>query len=1038
MHRAVARPRLFAALNRAGEHARVLSIIGPPGAGKTTLVSTWLRMARRPALWYQLDPDDRDLPTFFFYLSSAAAAFRRGNLRPLPMLTAEFQTDVIGFARRFFRALFGRLPAGTVLVLDNYQDVPIDAELHNLLSEAIGEVPEDVHVVLVSRNELPSHYARHLANEAISHLNWAQLRLDRDEVREIASGRVPPGTQEVDWLVELSDGWPAGLTLLLEGHQRQSSGPRTASMTSRQRVFDYFASQVFDVLPERTREVLITASLLPWIDSGVVATMSGNADAGSLLGDLHRRRLFIDLRGEGSSQYQFHPLFHEFLRRRADAAMSVSEREQSLRAAAQYLVTVGQHAELALDIMLEVGDCSSAATQISCLAPVLLGQGRWHTLVGWIDRLENQSSTLPPWMRYWHGMALMNTDLAESRAKLSRSADEFARESDGVGELLASAAVIRTYHYAYNTFEPVDEWIDRIARLLADRPTISQPDNELAIYSALVIAVTYRLPGHPLKDIALRKSRSLLFSPLDPNPRVSGALALVMHYALAQEFDAALDIVSQISPVAESLEITAMNRMFWWMSVGYLQHRMGNHAKADQAFRNTDRVARDSGLDSIYVITRCFIAYHAASWGDVEGLLRTLEGVEERLSASRPMLVAQYHLARLMAEMQRRDFIAAERHARKAVAAALQLGAPFFRVTWPTMASAALGVNGHHEEAEAWLATAWTETEVSFLKVYRPMITATRAYCRHIRGDREGCHTQLRQLLGPDASVDHLSYIRTFPLVKDELLAEALRAGIAVPLTRELIRRWELAAPDEDIPEWPWPVRVHTLGRFRIEVDGHEIEFGRKLPRKPMLLLKAIIAYGGREVPVRRLADAIWPDDDGDAAMSACTVALHRLRKLLAHANAIASGEGCVTVDTRICWVDAWALSRRLEQHRPGVDELVGLYHGPFLHSDIDATWAVPMREKLRTATLRRLAELAWEQELQGDMPAAVSIYRKGQSMDATAEGLYLGEMRCLQRLGRPAEALAVFNQLQSILDAEFGVGPSLETLRLAEEIRGT
>jgi ATP/maltotriose-dependent transcriptional regulator MalT len=42
LHNAVARERLFALLDEAREHKPAICAVGPPGAGKTTLVASWL------------------------------------------------------------------------------------------------------------------------------------------------------------------------------------------------------------------------------------------------------------------------------------------------------------------------------------------------------------------------------------------------------------------------------------------------------------------------------------------------------------------------------------------------------------------------------------------------------------------------------------------------------------------------------------------------------------------------------------------------------------------------------------------------------------------------------------------------------------------------------------------------------------------------------------------------------------------------------------------------------------------------------------
>ena len=51
-----------------------------------------------------------------------------------------------------------------------------------------------------------------------------------------------------------------------------------------------------------------------------------------------------------------------------------------------------------------------------------------------------------------------------------------------------------------------------------------------------------------------------------------------------------------------------------------------------------------------------------------------------------------------------------------------------------------------------------------------------------------------------------------------------------------------------------------------MHVDNKPIEFGRKAPKRTLGLLKAIIAFGGKGVPEQRLADALWPELEGDAA----------------------------------------------------------------------------------------------------------------------------------------------------------------------------
>jgi hypothetical protein len=63
---------------------------GPPGAGKSTLVASYIAARRLRALWYHVDEGDRDPATFFYYLGLAAAPLLGKRGAALPLLTPEF------------------------------------------------------------------------------------------------------------------------------------------------------------------------------------------------------------------------------------------------------------------------------------------------------------------------------------------------------------------------------------------------------------------------------------------------------------------------------------------------------------------------------------------------------------------------------------------------------------------------------------------------------------------------------------------------------------------------------------------------------------------------------------------------------------------------------------------------------------------------------------------------------------------------------------------------------------------------------------
>ena len=193
--------------------------------------------------------------------------------------------------------------------------------------------------------------------------------------------------------------------------------------------------------------------------------------------------------------------------------------------------------------------------------------------------------------------------------------------------------------------------------------------------------------------------------------------------------------------------------------------------------------------------------------------------------------------------------------------------------------------------------------------------------------------------------------------------ALALKHAIEEEYVRELIRA-ERLPPGElanELDRWPWDSRIEALGGFSVMKDGEWMSAGRKAQKKPLEMLRLLVAKGARGMRQDLLAEALWPDADGDAAHHALITTVYRLRRLLGRNDVVLHSSGRVALDPALVFVDSWALERmldRLERLRaakavdrtridPLTEEVRALYRGE-LFADAGEPLLVDARERLR------------------------------------------------------------------------------------------
>jgi ATP/maltotriose-dependent transcriptional regulator MalT/DNA-binding SARP family transcriptional activator len=1039
----ISRPRLFGVICRerlfelldANQGRPMLWVSGPPGAGKTTLIASYLEQRGAVNLWYQIDPDDSDPAAFFHYLVLAAQSLQKRQLAAIPKFLPEHWSNIAAFARLFFRALFSSLPAGMILVLDNFQQLDPSSAVHAAVHEAVREVPRNSSIVLISRELPPLSFVEFSASGALYSVGWDQIQFTLDEVRALSAHHNVTEAWLLNAVHRESQGWAAGITLMLERLASFRGKEQMLSSETRESVFNYFANLIFDQAPETTRHILRSVAFLPRVTAPLAESLSGTSNAGAVLEDLYRRRMFTDRRPGADHVYQLHALFIDFLRARARQTLSADALAALLEGTALALEKAGEIDD-AIEVWRTASNWAHMVRLIHARASTLLKQGRRQTLTQQILSVPEGVRSRDPWLLYWLGRAQVQIDPQLGIQTLRLALKMCEQQGNRAGRLECLTTLLGGAFLGFHGLDQMDPWLDQLLHELEGVSDDLSVDAELRLTSVLCLALFHVRPWHASTASSYQRIEELLPQCSDASIALEAAMAALVVSGLCGDFERGDRLVRAIEPLVSD-DAASPSQAAWTLGqVVWLRFIEARYEAGLACVAQALAIAEANGLHQ--VARQLLLWRYTTQWriGDWPAALASMAEVEAIDLPVAPMAQAQFGLFKARAAGHRGQKDEASRLALASHQSTMQIGSRLEEVVFELSNADVQLDAGQVAHARPMLKhTRTLITRAPLYECFLPALLLLEARCARDEGDEPGSLERLRECMTVARRHNHRYYLRLCDWSMPSLFQFALDHRIETGLVIDLIRIFRVRPPPESNESWPYPTRILTLGRFEIRVNDEPVEFARKLPRKTLLLLKTIVSHGNREVSEQALCDLLWADEEGDAAHNALSITVLRLRKLLGSNDAIMQKGGKIRLNPAWCWVDAWAFDARVGTSGQSAIEALRLYHGAFLPEDEQQPWSVSMRERLRGKFIHALSRQGEELEARGDTQAAAECYLRGTEADPVVESCYQGLMRCYDRLGKRGEAFSVYRRLKQTLSVVLGVPPCESTQRLFEAL---
>jgi two-component SAPR family response regulator len=466
------------------------------------------------------------------------------------------------------------------------------------------------------------------------------------------------------------------------------------------------------------------------------------------------------------------------------------------------------------------------------------------------------------------------------------------------------------------------------------------------------------------------------------------------------------------------------------------------------------RIAEKSGIHILDPTLFAQGIYTSFSLGDMAMASEFLQKLGASLMGGQRNTIGQYHFITAWYNLLLGNVSTSLMHAEKALNLVSESGTPFPEFLCRLLMAQVLHETKKYEQALTHLSIAGEIIHRLGTSMFEVVYQLFSAQFAMDKGEEKDCLESLSKAmtLGKKQEFKTIVFIWRKP-VMSRLCAKALEAGIEVDYVSDLIRTLKLI-PDSsslEIETWPYPLKIYTLGRFEIVKDGEALRFSGKGQKKPVEMLKAIIAFGGRDVNEDQLMDCLWPEAAGDTANLSFRTTLHRLRKLAGCEEAIQCGERRLALDPRFCWMDVMAFQRMTKkiediwkEKRPEdfnhiidlSEKAAGLYKGDFLSADAALPWTYTTRERLRNRYVRLVKRMGRCCEETGQGERALECYQKALEADNLQEEFYRAIMLCYEKMGNHTDALRTYDRCRTALQTILGVEPSPETEELHRRLR--
>ncbi len=936
------RRRQIEFLRSAIREKNIILAYAESGIGKTTLVLEFVKKENLNFLYVELNESLQDIGGLISYLNELVKQVNSDH--KLPFLNFELLPSVEQFIKSYVKELINSIPEGFFIIFDNFEKIGKKEIVISFFIELIKEIPQKKSLMILSKEEFPFGFFTWDVEERILRLDNSFFRLTKEEIRKFINERENKDLteEELEDIYNNTHGVIGKLILLNDLNFKN--------------VCENLLTKILQYISFGDLKLLFKVSHLPFINESLLNTYKEKQKILSIVETLCLENFFVI---KDETGYKIHDILKEFLYLKAKESKSY---EKLLEKQVHILIKNG-FVDEAAKILIKEEKIKKVIQILEENIFHYIHVGKFYTLKKYITIIEKSGYKLSPTFLFIKGYLLKIDNPYESIKLLEEALRKFKKENNHQGEKLVIGELFDLVQFYGEDFKLGGKYLKRAEKLIK---------NTNGIFSDI--------------DIRLLSYLGIIY---------------LLYKGDSKKSEFYFDLINNFTKDAKDLPIF-FSYVKLYAAISYLA--AGETAKAERNFHEASLIFKSHHpnpndifmfefLASIYEVfigkfksaanRGKFLINHSEKWGNilheehiisriVEGLLCAGEIQESKKflskvenfkyrttfsSATTYQLEAQLHL------IEKRFDFSLEK-AKKSIELFKKVNGKPFEMATKSLLALVYIEKGEFKKAKKILFNIlrWAENKKAILQKFTSLIHLVYLYYKI--NNKTYLVKTLKKAFALGKTKDLFAIYNQYPYIASVIVGLALKYGIEREYAKEWIRRYDLEPP-EDInvyDDWDWKIRIYTLGKFKIIVDGVELSEQNINGSKPIELLKAIISQKGEAVSIYRIIDILWDEYDYIKAKQNLEFNLRKLRNILndKEKNIVILKHNKISLNRKYIWIDLWKFEELYSDlmslvYKNKVDKdflntelkkLKSLYKGKFLEGDYDL-WVEDLREDI-------------------------------------------------------------------------------------------